>query len=373
MARDYGVALIGTGFMGGIHARGHNLVRQIFPDSAGFPVLKVVADVTEQDASAAAFRYSIPRWTTRWQDVLDDPEIEVVDICAPPFMHKRIAIAAAEVGKHIYCEKPVGRGTDEPADILAAVRKAGVKTAVGLNYRWCPALLYAKELLDAKRLGDIRIVRVLFFGDQDHLFEDRQWRWRMSAEHAGWGALADIGSHAFDMARHLVGDLTEICGRTAIDVRERPDPSQPGGGLREVDNDDTFAALVTFANGATGVIEGSRTAVGSLARFEVEITGSEGFLRWDFRRMNELELFVYGEDRREAGITRIQTGPHHNIQGNFTPSTGHNIGYTEMKTVEIKSFFDALARGENTCPNLDDYVAVSKYLEAVTKGGWVKV
>src|SRR5436190_3346084 len=147
MAKTFGVAIIGTGFMGSIHARAHTLVRQIFPDSAGFPELRVVADIDGPAAERAAFKHGIPRWVTDWREAIDDPSIDVVDISAPPFLHHEIATAAAALGKHVYCEKPVGRTLAEALAIQDAIHRAGVQSFLGLNYRWAPAVLYARDLI----------------------------------------------------------------------------------------------------------------------------------------------------------------------------------------------------------------------------------
>jgi predicted dehydrogenase len=370
VGRDIGVAVIGTGFMGGIHARAHNFVRQAFPDNAGYPVLKVVADVVEEGAKDAAFRYSFPRWTTNWRDVLDDPEVEVVDICAPPLMHAEMAIAAARAGKHVYCEKPVSRTIVDVEEIVSVIDQAGVQTFVGLNYPWCPALQYAQELIQSGRLGDLRVARVVFRADQDFAWSSVDWRWRMSSQHAGWGALGDLGSHCFDAARRLVGDVAELIGQTSISVPERRDPAT--GQMRVIDNDDSFQALVKWKNGATGTVEASRAATGDLARFEIEINGSQGAIFWDFRRFNELELFVYREDRRECGWTRVQMGPMHKDQGRFSPSAGHGIGYVEMKSIEIANFMNGIATGKQGSPSIHDYLKVARWLDAVPKQEWVR-
>ena len=167
VAKEYGIGLIGTGFMGGIHARAHNLVRQVFPESAGLPVLKVVADVREADAAAAADRFGIPRWTTDWRALVADPEVAIVDICAPPFLHLPIATAAAAAGKPVYCEKPVGRDRAEAEEVWGAVRAAGVRTFVGFNYRWAPAVLYARDLIASGQLGEPSLARVAYLIDFD--------------------------------------------------------------------------------------------------------------------------------------------------------------------------------------------------------------
>jgi predicted dehydrogenase len=247
--------------MGGIHARAYGTVPWIFPDASAQPAVRVVADVRLEDARRFAERFGIPEWTDDWRAVVGRPDVELVDVCTPPSLHVEIAAAVAAAGKHVYCEKPVGRNLAETTAIWEAVRQAGVASFVGFNYRMAPAVILAHELISGGRIGEIRQVKVSFrtlFGNNP----DAPWTWRFSRAEAGPGALADLGSHVFDLALHLAGPIAKICGTTKTVVAERRDPSG-GGAMRAVDNDDAFSALAEFANGATGVFDGSRVALGS--------------------------------------------------------------------------------------------------------------
>jgi predicted dehydrogenase len=372
--RTIGVAIIGTGFMGSIHARAHTLVRQVFPEAAAHPELRVVADIDGPAAERAAFKHGIPRWTTDWRDAIADPGIELVDISVPPFLHQQIATAAAALGKHVYCEKPVGRTLDEGLAIQAAIHKAGVQSFIGLNYRWAPAVQYARELIQSGRIGEVREVRIAFRTDVAAGPIGAGFTWRFSREAAGAGALADLGAHVFDMARYLAGDIAEICGTTKTHVPARPDLSRPEGQqTRAVDNDETVAALVTFESGATGVMEASRIATGTRADFQFEVSGSVGAVRWYFPHLNELQLYLPQEDRREQGFTRLRMAAEHPSQGNFIPSPGQPLGYPDTKVIELRSLMEALASGEPASPNIDDWVMTARALEAVPQGRWVRL
>ncbi len=374
MSRTIGVAIIGTGFMGAIHARAHTLVRQVFPDAPAFPELRVVADIDGPAAERAAFKHSIPRWTTDWRDAIADPTVELVDISAPPFLHREIATAAAALGKHIYCEKPVGRTLEEGLAIQAALNAAGVHSFIGLNYRWAPAVQYARDLIQSGRLGDVRHVRIAFMNDSSAGPIGSTYTWRFNREAAGAGALADVGAHVFDMARYLVGDIDEVCGMTSISVPTRRDPRMPEGEQdRVVDNDDAFAALVRFENGATGVMEASRVATGHRADFEFEVTGSVGAVKWYFPRLNELELYLPQEDIRNQGFTTLRMSAEHPPQGSFIPSPGQPLGYPDTKVIELRELMNALAKGETPRPNIDDWVATARALDAVPERRWIKI
>jgi len=372
--RTIGVAIIGTGFMGSIHARAHTLVRQVFPELAVHPELRVVADIDGPAAERAAFKHGIPRWTTDWREALASPDVELVDISVPPFLHQQIATAAARLGKHVYCEKPVGRTLEEGLAIQAAIHAAGVQSFIGLNYRWAPAVQYARQLVQSGRLGEVRDVRIAFRTDVLAGPIGATFTWRFSREAAGAGALADLGAHVFDMARYLAGDIAEVCGMTTTSVPTRHDPTRPEGQQRRtVDNDDSFAALVTFESGATGILEASRIATGCRSDFEFTINGSVGAVRWYFPRLNELELYLPQPDLREQGFTRLRMAAEHPPQGSFIPSPGQPLGYPDTKVIELRALMEALADGKPASPNIDDWVMTARALDAVPQRRWVKI
>lgn len=374
MARTIGVAIIGTGFMGSIHARAHTLVRQVFPEIGAHPELRVVADIDGPAAERAAFKHSIPRWTTDWRDAIADPAVDLVDISVPPFLHQQIATEAARLGKHVYCEKPVGRTLEEGLAIQAAIHAAGVQSFIGLNYRWAPAVQYARELIQGGRLGEIRDVRVSFRTDVLAGPIGATFTWRFSRDAAGAGALADLGAHVLDMARFLAGDIAEVCGMTTTSVLARHDPTRPPGQQdREVDNDDTFAALVTFESGATGIVDASRIATGCRSDFGFTVNGSSGAVRWYFPHLNELELYLPQEDRREQGFTRLRMAAEHPYQGNFIPSPGQPLGYPDTKVIELRTLMEALANDTPATPNIDDWVMTARAMDAVPQRRWVKI
>jgi predicted dehydrogenase len=373
-AKTVGVGLIGIGFMGGIHARAYRNAPYIFPNASAQPDLRIVADVSLEAAKAFAQRFEIPAWTDDWRALLDRPDVDLIDICTQPSQHQRIATAVAAAGKHVYCEKPVGRGIDETLAIWEAVKAAGVNSFVGFNYRMAPAVMLAKDIIAAGRIGTVRQVKVSFRTSYD--FDPERpvpWRWRFSAEEAGPGALADLGSHVFDLALHLAGPITRLSGTTSIIVPERddPDPASPGA-RRAVDNDDAFAALVEFESGATGIVDACRVAAGSKGELTFDIMGSAGSVRWDFRRMNELQVCYLTAAEPEQGFTTIQTGPANGPYGQFIPSP-LGLGYADTKIIETTRLIEAVAKGETISPNIGDVVEVARLLDAVQRGGWVDI
>ena len=364
--KTLGIALIGSGFMGTVHARAYRAIPYLYPHAV-HPDLQVVVDVTEAAARKAATAWGIPRWTADWQSVLADDMIDVVDICTPPELHALIGSAAAAAGKHVYCEKPLGRSTAETRALCAAVEQHGVASFTGFNYRWCPAVIEAQQIIAAGRLGRLQHFRACFNSDwaADPALP---WSWRFSRGTAGYGALADVGSHVFDMARFLVGEMTVIAGFTSQFITDRPVAGDPAA-RQPVDNDDHFAALVRFAGDATGVLEGSRVATGSKTRFAFEVSGDRGALCWDFERMNELEVYLTQADKRTEGYTRVLIGPRHPFQGDFVPQAGIGIGYLETKVLEANAFLTAVAQGIEARPYLSRCRAVAELLDRVAQGG----
>jgi predicted dehydrogenase len=363
--KTLGVALIGSGFMGTVHTRAYKALPLTFPDAV-LPDVRVVADATDELAQSAARRWEIPAWTSDWHSLLDDDSIDIIDICAPPNLHREIGLAAAAAGKHVYCEKPLGVNTGETADLREAVHQHQVASFVGFNYRWAPATIFAQKLIAEGKIGAVRNFRGAFNSDWAAA-ADVPWAWRFARNIAGHGALGDVGSHVFDMARFLVGEISDVVGYTRQVVFERPLVGANGEitTTREVDNDDEWAALVRFEGGATGLLEGSRVATGSKTRFAFEVTGSIGSLRWDFERMNELEVYLPQQDGALDGFTRVLMGNPHPFQGVFVPQAGIGIGFLETKVLEIKAFLEGISAGEAAAPTFDDGLAVAQLLDRV--------
>jgi predicted dehydrogenase len=360
--------------MGGIHARAYGNMPWIFPNAVAQPDLRIVVDARLADAEAFARRFGIPEWTDNWRSLLDRPDLDLIDVCTPPVLHQRIATAVVGAGKSLYCEKPVGRGLDETTAIWEAVQAAGAFSFVGFNYRMAPAVMLAHDMISSGRIGAVRQVKVSFRTNYDYDPEHPvPWRWRFSQEEAGAGALADLGSHAFDLALHLAGPISRVCGMTTTFIAERPDPdSSDLNARRSIDNDDSFAALVVFANGATGMVDASRVSLGSRGELGFDIVGSTGAVRWDFRRMNELQVCDMTIPEAEQGFTTIQTGPANPPYGQFVPSP-LGLGYADTKIIETYQLIEALAKGETISPNIGDVVEVAKLLDAVQRGGWVDI
>ena len=368
--REIRVAIVGAGFMGDTHAYGYRRVRSLRAPPAILPNLRRVVDIDAGAARSLAARWDVPEWSTDWEGVVADDGIDLVDICTHPDTHREIGVAAAEAGKGVYCEKPVGRNAGETAALAAAIRAGGVFGYVGFTYRWTPAVVLARNLIAEGRIGEMREIH---FGYQSSPFADanRPWYWKFAEGVGGGGALADQGSHAFDMARFLVGDVSRVLGYTRIAVPQRPDPDAiVPGAMREVENDDQWAAFVEFTNGAYGTLHGSRVAHGTATEFGFEAYGARGALRWNIQRMNELEIYESREDALD-GFRTVRLGPEHPVHGDYVPRRGHSVGFNELKASEIAGLFGALAEGRCPEPSMEDALSVARIVDAVPLRKWV--
>jgi len=378
--KEIGVGLLGVGWMGEVHSTSYRRVPIHFPDSDGRARLVIAGDEVEDRARGAAEKLGYSSWTTDWREVIAHPEVEAVSICAPNFMHREMAIAAAEAGKHFWGEKPLGALPEDTIAIERAVDAAGVRTIVGLNYRNPPAVQYARQLIADGELGDVNHFRMQFVASYS-ANPRGALSWRFSRELSGHGILSDLGSHAIDLAMFLCGPIVRATATSAILIPERP-KVQMGTGthfsvvegdveLGPVENEDWCAALVEFESGLKGTIELSRAMVGGEARYWFEVNATRGAVAWNFERMNELEHY------RDGGYARELMGPAHPDFARFQPGTGIPMGYDDLKVIEAYRFLQSIADGQQREPGVREIAATARVLDAIARsfesGAWEDV
>jgi len=353
---EIGVGMLGYAFMGKAHSHALLSIGHMAWPPPLEPRLVSIAGRSEAAVSEAAERYGFESWTTDWHEVVADDRIGMFDNCGPNALHAEPTIAAAEAGKHVICEKPLGMNADESYEIWQRVAATGVRHACGFNYRFVPANRLAREILEAGELGEIRHFRGRYL--QDWLSSpDAPKTWRLDSAEAGSGALGDLGTHVFDLARYLVGEIASISAvtRTFIDSR---------GGQR-VDVDDAFEAVVEFADGPVGTIEATRFALGRKNALQWEINGSKGSLAFDIERLNELQL-----SRGGGGFERILvTEPTHPYLGFWWPP-GHIVGWGDTFVHELHHFLAAIAGEDTVAPHgatLEDGYRASEVADAVLR------
>jgi predicted dehydrogenase len=368
-----GVGVIGMGWMGSAHSRAYLQAAERFYDAGIQPRLIVCADENEGRSQEACKRFGFERCTGRWQDVIADPRVQIVDIATPNFMHQVVATAAAAAGKHIFCEKPVGKSPQETAKIERVAREAGVLTFVGFNYRWSPLVQYTRELISGGKLGKLTHFRGRFLAGYA-ASQETPLSWRFQKEFSGSGVSGDLLSHVVDMGLFLAGPIERVVANRETFIRSRPLAASASnsedigrGRFGDVTNEDYVGALVQFSNGARGTIEVCRVIQGHKCEWTIELEGTQGGLRWDFERMNELKVFLPDGDAAHDGFTRIVSGPGHPFHPRFNPAAGTGLGYDDLKTIEAHQFLKSIAEKRQAEPGFSEALRVAEVLAAVER------
>jgi predicted dehydrogenase len=369
------VALIGYAFMGRAHSNAYRQVGRFFSPKH-VPRMKVLCGRTPAGVTAAAGQLGWEEAATDWRDVVSRKDIDIVDIATPGDSHAEIAIAAARAGKVVFCEKPLANTLKEAEKMLAAVNKAGVIHMICHNYRRAPAVMLARQLIEEGKLGRLYHYRGTYL--QDWVADPAvPLYWRLRKEAAGSGALGDIASHSLDLARFLVGEIAEVTGALETFVKERPLPDNPKK-KGKVTVDDASASVVRFDNGALGTIEASRFATGRKNYNRFEINGSKGSVVFNLERMNELDVYLTGDDSAVQGFHNVMVtnGASHPYFSHWWPE-GHIIGYEHTFIHTVYDLLEAIAKDKVPTPNFEDGVRNQKVLDAMEKAAvtrrWVKV
>jgi predicted dehydrogenase len=382
--RRLGIGVIGFGWLGQAHSRSLLRIPTLFAQRTYDPVPVACSDVVAARVEQAVSSFAFKRGNTDWRTVIDDPEVEAVFIAAPNMMHVELVQAAAQAGKAVFCEKPVG-GT--PAHVAAAARAAlatGVISGVGYNYRWAPLVGYARQLIAEGELGEITNYRGRFFSmyGADPLGVNS---WRFQQDDAGYGVTSDLLSHAVDLALMLIGPITRVVGTVETYIRERPAPSRAashyGRGRPEdprspVTNEDYAAMLCEFASGARGSFEASRTIVGPESQMAFDAYGTRGAVGWNLERINELRLYRSTDDPG-SGYTTVLGGDRFAHHGAFVPGSGNPIGFEDLVTIEDHEFCSAVAERRPFQPGLEEALAWAAVQDALLRstrsGHWEDV
>ena len=330
------IGLIGTGFMGKAHVFGFTSAPRVF-DLPYDLDLHTVADITPAAADEAARRLGFAHSTANWRDIVTNPEIDLVSITAPNALHKEMALAAIAAGKHVYCEKPLAPLASDALEMTLAAEARGVKTQVGFNYLCNPMLGLARQMIEAGELGEVRGYRGIHCEDY---MADANGPFTFRHDPAGGGALADIGSHALATAEYLCGPITRVMGDCVTMIAERPDGK---GGTRKVEVDDLGRAFLRFASGATGSIEGNWIATGRKMQHDFEVYGTKGALAFSQEHFNVLNFFSTADAKGRQGFRRIEAAPDHAPYGLFCVAAGHQIGFNDLKAIEVAGYINAIA------------------------------
>lgn len=378
------IGMIGYKFMGKAHSNAYRSLPMFFPKALK-PEMSVICGRNAEALEEAATQLGWSDCVTDWKDLIAREDVDLIDINAPSNAHKEIALAAARAGKHIFCEKPLALTLADSREMLQAAEDAGVTHMVGFNYRFSPAVRLAKKLVESGRLGEIYHFRAWFL--QDWIIDPEfPLVWRLQKEIAGSGSHGDLGAHLIDLAHFLVGDVKEVIGMSETFIKERPlaaemtglsakgDKDAPKG---KVTVDDATLFLARFDNGALGSFEATRFAAGHRSTNSFEINGSLGSVKFDFERMNELEVYLTSDAEDVQGFRRVlATDPAHEYAEAWWPP-GHTIGFEHTFIHEMLELSNAIEEGRQPVPNFHDGVKCQAVLEAVERSieqrRWVEI
>jgi predicted dehydrogenase len=381
MDRQLGVGVVGLGWMGRVHTSAYRRLPDHYPELGLTPRLVAASDLSPA-RRAHAERLGFARTTDDWRSVVEDPAVELVSVTTPNALHREIAVAVAEAGKHLWVEKPVGTGAADTEAVAEAVRRAGVVNAVGFCYRFAPAVAHARALIAAGELGELTHYRGAFLADYANR-PDSAASWRFLRADAGSGALGDLMAHVVDLTHHLAGPIERLSGRTATIIPRRPrQPMGEGthfsrvqtGDLVDVENEDWAGAQVELASGTYGSLEASRVAVGPRTGLRIDVGGTRGALSWELERMNELRVSRLSEDGGDEGYTTVFAGPQHPHFAHFQPGAGVPMGYDDLRVAEAANVLAQIRDGEQRGPGLAEMVATAHVLAAIERsagtGAW---
>ena len=377
------VGVIGFGWMGRLHARAWSRLAAHYPGLPVRPVLVAVGDnAGGEELERSVLAHGFAELHADWRDLLARDDLDVVSVCGPNHLHRDMAVAVAESGRHLWIEKPAGRNAAETDEILAAVEKAKVQSAAGFNYRNAPAVEHARQLVLDGELGNLQTVEVRFLADYA-AHPQGALSWRFLNEQAGSGVSGDLASHAVDLARYVAGDVVELVADDGRFIVGRPLAAGAGshfargveGTLGDVENEDYVGALLRFASGARGTLIAGRTAVGEQCGYEIAVHGDRGAFAWDFRRMGELRTSI-GAEYQDSSYTTVLANPTHGEFGAFQPGGGIAMGYDDLKVIEAFRLARSIVAGEPIGATIHDALRAAELVDAmqtsISEHRWVK-
>ncbi|QEG21444.1 Gfo/Idh/MocA family protein [Mariniblastus fucicola] len=377
MSKPLNIGMIGYGFMGKAHSNAYRRVSNFF-ETEYKPVLKAICARNEEAAQKFADTWGYESVETDWRKMIARDDIDAVDICVPNNLHKEIAIACAEAGKMILCEKPIALNSEEGEEMCEAVEKAGVANMVWYNYRRVPAVTFAKQIIERGDLGRIFHYRANFLQDwtiAEDLPQGGAALWRLDVKAAGSGVTGDLLAHCIDTAIWLNGSIDNVTAMTETFVKERM--HNETGKVEPVGIDDACAFLCRFGNGSMGLFESTRYARGHKALYTFEINGENGSLRWDLHDLNRLEYFNHGDEGTVRGWRTIHvTDGDHPYLGNWWVP-GLCLGYEHSFVHQVADFLKGLETGEPAAPTFRDALETQRVCDAVLasaeSGSWTDV
>lgn len=380
-----GVGLVSLGWMGRLHTRSYKALAEKFPELDATVQLVHCADPIKDNQTWARDVLGYRRVTADYREVINDPAVDVVSICAPNYLHREIALAAAAASKPFWIEKPMGVSASESKDIAVAAAEAKLVTAVGFNYRHAPAIQQARQLIRSGELGRITNARCWLIADYAS-DPHGPLTWRYDRQRAGAGVIGDLMSHGADLVQYLCGRIESVTAVSDTFIKERPIPTKIGVGhsgfevgdeLGEVENEDYVAILALIENGIVATLESSRVSVGPRAEYIIEVYGTHGSVRWNFEHLNDLYVCRGRANGAYQGYVRAMASPDFPFFDRFQPGAGTSMGFDDLKVIEAKLFIESVLSGRQLAPSVADGWAAAEIDEAAVAsaldGQWHEV
>lgn len=330
MSKKVGVGIIGAGYISCAHAIAFNSAAAIMEPNASVNFVAACSPFADELAGFKK-RFNFTKGYENWEDLVTDPEVDLVVIGSPPNLHYAQAKMALEHGKHLLCEKPVAMNAEECEELYKIAKKNKLSTAVGLTYLANPGMFLARELIAEGKLGQIYSFNGHF--NEDHLaYPELPWHWHCDEQIAGYGATNDLGYHITGKLITLFGVPDRLVGYRQTKVHERKDAKT--GEMRKVTSDDATSAVIEYDNGITGTWQVSRVATGRDQFIHLEVNGSKGSFILDMENMNHFRLFLRDKDERLEGFRQVMIGPGHKNYSRFCPAAGHGLGFNDFIVIQ---------------------------------------
>jgi len=377
--REISIALIGGGFISKAHCLAFRALPGYFPELSLRITRRVLVETNKETAKKRAHELGFEKWTTSWKVAIKDQKVNLVDIATPNYLHKPIALYAAEHRKNVFCEKPLANNSADAREMYEAVEKSRVKHMIGFSFRYSPAVRQIERWVKQDELGEIRHFKGIYCQEWG-ANESAPLDWHFQSNTTGSGSLGDIGSHIIDIARSFVGDIQEVVAFTNTFIKERPlvsgsaflsaaDNSAISKVEKgQVDVDDSVFFMARFENGAMGSFVISRVWRGRPNHLSFEINGTKGSVTFDWEKPNEVHLFSACQPKDKEGFTRVLIGnTAHPYNKNLWPIAGCGVGYVENYVIEMYQLVRAIVTGRKIDTSFYEGWKTSQVVDAVLK------
>lgn len=375
--KQLGVGIVGYGFIGKMHTYAYKSIPVYYDPPPANIRLVGVCTSKKETAKRAVEHGGYEFGTTDYHDLLERDDIDIINCCTPNHLHKDLLLDAIKAGKHIYCDKPLTVSVDDAKQIMKAVENSNIVHQMTFQYRFAPAMMRAKQLMDEGFIGEPMSFRAMYL-HAGYVDPDRPMSWRLDINKGGAGALFDLGSHVLDLVRYLLGDPKEIFATTETFIKQRP-ASKGSKELMDVKVDDLAIIMMKMQNGALGTVEASRIATGANDDLKIEIHGRDGSIKFELMEANWLSVY---DNRAEGepiggkrGFTRIETVQRYPAPAAF-PGPKFMVGWERFHIASMYNFIDNVVKGKPAAPTFYDGLKVQEIMEnslkSVETGKWVK-